>query len=649
MKIQHPTVAVVLMGVLLSAYTGFLGGCQRGTKCPEINTSPKTAASPDGRLMAGIETDPKSGIPRLWCLFKGETVLDASPLGLKLNRGDYDFTSSLEYIDSSSRLIDETYSMPVGKQRNRRNHCTETVYRFRNVSGIPFSIVVRVFDDGLAYRYRVGNVHSSSVVEEISVFSASNIANIWSIPFSSGDERVFTKTTSADTLQDKPLSFPVLAESKQGNWMLFTEADVSDYPLSSGMFKGNRLSYVFARAKEGTNTVPTSFQSPWRVMIFGDQLGAIVESCMVDHLAPPAVQQDLTWVEPGASSFPWWGDNLANSDPEAIKKYIDLSAAMGWKYVEFDLALIGSPARGRDKWKTTPWIKDVVDYGIQKGIRCFGWEEFKKLQTPQARAEIFSRYRDLEMAGCKVDFINSYSQPTRRALEAIIQDAAEYELMLSFHGAQSPRGFARTYPYIMTYEGVKACEYYLPINGGKGVPASHNCVLPFTRNVLGSMDYTPVAFSSEVRKTTMAHELALSVVYESGWQVFCDIPSMYLDSPARPFLYGIPASWDQTRLLSGYPGQLCCMARRKGADWYVAGISAGAPRMIELDLSVLKKGKKTISLYHDKPGEADMLAITEIEISGDQPLTLNLKKNGGFAFMIGGEEEKPDKYTSPGL
>ncbi len=184
----------------------------------------------------------------------------------------------------------------------------------------------------------------------------------------------------------------------------------------------------------------------------------------------------------------------------------------------------------------------------------------------------------------------------------------------------------------MTFEAVKGSEYYLEINGGLGLTASHNCTLPFTRNVLGSMDYTPVAFSSEIRETTMAHELALSIIFESGWQGICDVPKAYLNSIAKPFLSQLNSTWDETKLLAGYPGEYCCMARCNGNKWFVAGINAGESRTVSLKLPI--SVNKTVQVYTDVKDNKNELRITELTISPENPIEITMDKNGGFAFIL---------------
>lgn len=601
-----------------------LSWCAASPKLPSLY-------SPNGKLEVVISN--ANGTASFSVLHEGKVIIEDSPLGIVLASENLNFEKKIHYRNHETNTIDERYQMPTGKSSQRHNHGNEIRYKFENETKNLCSISFRAYNNGIAYRYFVENAELSEVINEKSGYKINELKNCWSIPFSSGDERIFTKSTIEEGLPTGPFSFPVLAESKNGNWFLFTEADVSNYPLSSGVLNAHQLNYTFARAKEGANRVSKNFVSPWRLMMFGAGLNAIVENNLVDHLAPPA-SGDYDWVKAGATSFPWWGENLANSSPEVLKKYIDLSAEMNWPYIEFDIALIDSPARAVENWKTTPWIKDIVKYGRERGVGCYGWDELSNLNTPEKRADIFSRYKELGIVGCKVDFVNSYSQRTRKLLEDLIKDAEKHQLLISFHGAQSPRGFARTYPHVVTFEAALGSEHYLPINKSKDIPPSHNCILPFTRNVLGSMDCTPVAFSSEIRNTTMAHELALSVVFESGWQGLCDTPESYLNSIAKPFLTDLPAAWDETRLLNGYPGEYCVIARRKGKTWYVGGINANQVRTLTINLSTIVNDHSTTTLYTDLSGEKDQLTSQQVLIAPDQPIEIPLKKSGGFAFKF---------------
>lgn len=593
-------------------------------------TAGRAIKSPDGKITVELGLNETGTCFYSVCL-KQDSVIQKSPLGIRLENEMFDFTEGLELLGTNEKRIDEKYNMLTGKQLERHDFCNESVYSLKNKSGQFIDIIFRVYNDAVAFSYRIKNERTTSVRKEISAFHFKTIENTWSIPYSPFDENVFTKKAYGAEPEKTSLSFPVLIETKSKKWALISEADVSDYPLSSGQFNGNQLNYVFSTNEIAENTIAPGFKSPWRVMIVGNNLASIVESCVIDHLAPPTKMKDFSWIEPGVTSFPWWGNNKANSYPDTLKKYIDLSAAMKWRFMEFDIALIGSSANAVGNWESATWIKDVVDYGLQKGVLCYGWDDISNLNTPEKRAKIFSKYNELGIRGIKVDYVNSYTQKSRKLVEEVIQDAAGYKLMVSFHGAQSPRGFARTYPNVITFEAVKGSEYYLASNGGKGIPPAHNCILPFTRNVLGSMDYTPVAFSSKVRTTTMAHELALSVVFESGWQGICDVPEAYLNSLAKPFLSQIHSTWDETRFLAGFPGEYCCMARRKGDTWFIAGINAGDARTVILNLP--KTTSKKVKVYTDLNDDLNRLCIAEYNLSGNH-FEITMKRNGGFAFMM---------------
>jgi alpha-glucosidase len=262
---------------------------------------------------------------------------------------------------------------------------------------------------------------------------------------------------------------------------------------------------------------PENPQTPWRCMAISEYLSDIIESNTIESLSAPSKVENTDWIKPGVGVFPWWGYSLANDEPEIMKQYIDFAAEMDWDYVEFDIALIGNNGGlAANYWKNISYIPEIIDYATSKGIKIIGWDERINLDTPEKRDTIFSIYKKWGIAGIKTDFINSDKQVAMKWYEDVTAHAAKYELMISFHGSITPRGLRRTYPNIMTYEGVRGAEYY-KFGYKPNMPTpQHNCTLPFTRNVSGPMDYTPTSFSAKDRKTTAAHELALPFVYESA-------------------------------------------------------------------------------------------------------------------------------------
>jgi alpha-glucosidase len=308
-----------------------------------------------------------------------------------------------------------------------------------------------------------------------------------------------------------------------------------------------------------------------------------------------------------------------------------MAQSMGWSVLEFDVSLIGSPDYAKEIWITTPWIKEVTDYARERGVLVYGWDERRNQDTPEKRAFIYSKYKELGVDGIKIDFVNSFVQKACDFRRDCLSDAAKYKLLVSFHGEYTPRGERRTYPNLMTQEGIKGAEYYLfaPDNG---IPTpQHNTTVPFTRNVIGPMDYTPTAYSTPRRYSTYAHETALPFVYESGWVVMCDLPEYYLNSPARPVLQEIEASWDEIKLLAGYPGEYAVIARRKGQKWTVGAINAGAARTVTIPLDFLRNNYKSLLLCEDdKTDPHNQCVIRTVSIETDPTFTFEMAENGGF-------------------
>jgi alpha-glucosidase len=259
---------------------------------------------------------------------------------------------------------------------------------------------------------------------------------------------------------------------------------------------------------------------------------------------------------------------------------------------------------------------------------------------------VFPQCRSWGLKGLKIDFIYNNGNENTSCSQSIMQwydmtanNLAANRLMATFHGCTAPRGQRRRWPHLMTWEAVRGYEWI-----GRGYPgAAHNCMLPYTRNVIGPMDHTPVLFylgqltngSGSTRTTTDAHELALSVVYESGIQHFADRPDSYNATIGIPFLRAVPSAWDDTRFIDGYPGQSVIMARRKGNDWYIAGISALSSRTMSVPLAFLRAGSYTVDLYKDSTGGTQYtMARQSVTINPSNPLSVWVKANGGFCFRV---------------
>ncbi|HUX97277.1 MAG TPA: glycoside hydrolase family 97 catalytic domain-containing protein, partial [Bacteroidales bacterium] len=518
----------------------------------------------------------------------GTDAVEKSLMGIDIADSLLDFNSDLTLEKIQRSVVDETYTLPTGKTSVYINKANESVFIFKNRYDKILKVICRAYNDGIAFRYVIDNSAGVTVRKKFTRFQIPKNTMSWIMDYVPNYENIYQERL-LDTISAKPLSFPALMHIDDNLWMLLTEASVYNQPgchlTKTGI--GNEMKIELP---EEEYTVESVWESPWRTFIMGTKLGTIVESVMVENLNPPSVISDMSWIKPGVAVFPWRGNWMANSYPDTLKMYVDMASEMNWKWIEFDVSLVGSPFRTSELWETTEWLPDFTAYSKSNNISVYGWDEINILKTQEGRDKIYSRYLDLGIKGIKIDYIDSDKQYAMVFRNSAMEDAAKRKLMVSFHGETLPRGQRRTYPNVMTLEAVLGAEYYT-FKGTHSPSPEHNCTLPFTRNVVGSMDYTPVTFTirPEVKRTTTyTHELALSVIVESGWLVMADRPEAYLNSPAKNFLKKLESAWDETRFIDGFPGDYICLARRKGENWYIAGINSGAERKIDIPLDFIR-------------------------------------------------------------
>ena len=566
----------------------------------------------------------------------GITALEKSSMGVMTGDHAFEFSSELSLVESKNRVIDETYTLPTGKRSTYVNRANETTCTFRNRYGKKLDVICRAYDDGVAFRYITEGKDKITITKENTMINLPAGTMSWMMDYVSHYENFYPQRL-LDTIGIRPLSFPALTRVNGKLWMLLTEASVYDQPgthlVKTG--NGNELSI---QLPEDQYTVSSRWESPWRVFIVGENLATIVESVMVENLNPPSCISDISWIKPGVAVFPWWGNFLANSYIDTLKMYVDLAAEMNWEWIEFDVSLVGSPFHASKQWETTNWLPEFTAYARSRGISVYGWDEISTLRSQEDREYVYGRYKELGISGIKIDYIESDRQEAMTFRTDATADAAGSKLMVSFHGETVPRGQRRSYPNIMTLEGVRGAEYYA-LKGHTPPTPEHNCTLPFTRNVVGPMDYTPVTFTireENPRKTTYAHELALGIIVESGWLVMADRPHAYLNSPAKDILSKLESSWDEIRFIEGYPAEYVCLARRKGDRWFIAGINAGKERILSIPLDFMQEEKISLTIFEDKPGEElTGVNIRTETIGRDRYLTIKMAPNGGFAAFTG--------------
>ncbi|MCQ2228282.1 MAG: glycoside hydrolase family 97 protein [Bacteroidales bacterium] len=628
----------------LALFTAFIVGLL--TACQ--STQSDLVSSPDGRITVAY-TSNDNGSVDLKIIYSGETgdssVFEVNDIALLTSDSTI---LSLKKV-SGINYMSEDYNMLSGKRLHCTNEANELVFTLTDRSGVDQNVIVRVYNDGLAFRYELPD--GGDVCGESATFNMNGSNTRWLQsfeqsyegffkPYTDGINSLMDKTSPFDTNVDSlgvHFGFPSLFEFKNGSFALLTEADVHHHNSAASLWNDGQLLYRVA-AQENVGKVEAGWKSPWRVAIVGS-LSDVVESTLVTDVCEPSRLTDTDWVKPGVASWIYWAYNHGSNDFQIVKQYVDMAYELHLPYVLIDAEW--------DEMSNGGNVDDAINYATEKGVKTLLWYNsttawlkewgapgpFYRLNKPEDREKEFSWLEEKGVAGIKVDFFETDKESTMNYCVDILESAAKHHLVVNFHGATLPRGWQRTYPNLVSTEAVYGAEWYN--NGPVLTPraAAHNATLPFTRGVVGSMDYTPCTFtdSQNPHITTDAHELALTVLFESAVMHLADRPSAYLSQPeeVKGFLTNLPTVWDETHLVSGYPAKSVVMARRNGETWYVAGINGlDEIQDVDTDLSALNVLGNNVTLYQDGESSWD---ITNIETL---PATMTLKPRGGFIAVI---------------
>lgn len=619
-----------------------------------------TLASPDGavRFVATQIPEGEGTTILQYSVYCGDSlVINPSRLGLVMDGIEYG-KDARPAGKAVVKTMNEPYELKAGKQLRTVNACREMTIPFEG-----FQLIVRAYDDGIAFRYAFtqeddGKQHT--ITDELTEFSVPANGKAWIHPYDWNERHKpsyeqYSKNGIAintEASHGRGWAFPMLFNTNDC-WMMITEAYLDgSYPAThidnSGKNKAYKIRFpeieepVVPDAVEPVSTLP--WYTPWRAIIVGKELNTVFRTQMVSHLNPPSVIGDDSWVLPGRASWSWWYAGGTTRDYKTQIKHVDFNHAMGWEYVLIDA--------GWQRMDNGGTMEDVVKYAGEKGVGVWLWyhsgagREMDSIPThrlmsdPVLRRAEMERISRLGVRGIKVDFFDTDKQRIVQLYPAILKDAAEFYLLVDLHGATLPRGFERTYPNLMTTEAIRGAET-LGRQERCDRAAEHNATVPFTRNVVGSMDYTPVTFSNKIRQgvpairqTTVAHQLALAVVFESGFQCYADRIEAYEELPRMPklFLKDVPAVWDESQLLAGYPSDFAVVARRKGKVWYVGGIN-GKNEERELEFSLPEACKELSSTWITDGKDKDSFGNEVISVI-DGKVKVKLLANGGFAGTI---------------
>lgn len=632
-------------------------------------------ASPDGRIQLTIATvaqnSPSAAGGQLAyrVSFAGKPVLNWSQMGLELEDQPV-LGAKVRLVSSKTSSVDETWKLVAGKSSAARNHYNGAVVELEELAAPNrrFSVEARVFDDGAAFRYLLPSqtgLQEARLVGERTRFNFAKDATTYPLilaNFRTSYEDNYVKLPLSALKADSLVALPLLAELPGNAWVAITEAHIENY---AGMYLvhpsarelESRLAPHVDNPKIAVIT-PAPMQSPWRVMMIADHPGRFVESNIVLNLNPPAAIADTSWIKAGRSAWNWWSGSYAegNFKPgmnnDTMKYYIDFASSAKFEYMLIDAGwAAGTPGgtgstSAADITRSNPNINipELVEYARQKNVRLWLWAHWTSVNKQMDEA--FPLFEKWGIAGVKIDFMDRDDQWMVDWYRRVVKKAAEHHLMVDFHGAFKPDGLRRTYPNLMTREGILGLEYNKW--SARDTP-DHRVMLIFTRLLAGPGDFTPGGFNNVTREEfeprnrqpmvmgTRAHQTALLVLFESPFLCVADWPGAYTGTKELDFLRVVPATWDETRFLEGHPESHAVVARRSGSEWYIGAITNWNARDLTLPLNFLGKGSYIAEIYRDAP-DSDRnpknSVKEELKVTPASTLKLRLASGGGAAIRI---------------
>ncbi|NWF84026.1 MAG: glycoside hydrolase family 97 protein [Bryobacteraceae bacterium] len=616
--------------------------------------------SPNGQIAVLMETS-GSGVLQYQVHYKGKPLIAASRLGID-TAGQPPLGDRVKIAAVRTGELQETYSMPHGKTNPLVNRANTAEVMIEETAGPlrHLTIDVRAWDDGVAFRYRVPaqpSLRELKLEKELTEFHLAAEGRSYPLllqNYRTSYEDSYVALPLTSIKQGALVALPFLAEVPGAGWVGVTEAHLENY---AGMYLKRANGRVMEAALAPLPDEPgilvnrsTPMETPWRVILIGPTPGALVESDIVLHCNPPSRIQDTSWIKPGKTSWSWWSGDLAKNVPfkpamntETMKHYIDFSAEAGLEYALIDEGWSATVnGRSRDLTRTNPALDlpAILAHARQKNVGVWLWAHWTFVDMQMEEA--FPLFEKWGVRGVKIDFMDSDDQRMVGFYHRSAALAARHKLMVDFHGAFKPTGLRKYYPNVLTHEAVLGLEY---LKWSARATATHNTIIPFTRMLAGPLDYTPGGFSNVVWDefrprfveplvpTTRAHQLALYVVFESAFQMLADYPENYRGTKELAFLKAVPVTWNETRVLSGMPGESIVIARRKGREWFIGAITNENPRAISIPLSFLPAGAYSVEKYEDGPTPSSA-SVSTAAVTPASTLQANLAPSGGAAFIL---------------
>lgn len=636
--------------------------CSMCIYCLQVQGKEISISSPNNRLKVNINLKDKI----YYSVYTGDTLLlKDCTLGLTLKEENLGINPRLRRTKRGT--IDETIQREIPlKNAKVRNHCNTLRLSFAGGYAVDF----RVFDTGIAYRFVLDKDGEVEVMDEdFTIGFPDNYMAHLSQPsgFKTSYEYPYTHVeTTAYQSTDRMSYLPILLETNHSYKILISEADLDDYPCLFLKSTGkNGMQALFPKCplefgedgdrslkilKEADYIAKTSGTRtfPWRFFVITNDDRQIIANEMTYNLSSPCELEDYSWIKPGQVSWEWWHDARlfgvdfrSGYNMDSYKYYIDFASTFHVPYIIMDEGWAKST---RDPFTPNPDINlpELIQYGKEKNVKIILWLTWL---TVENHFDLFKTFADWGVAGVKIDFMDRSDQWMVNFYERVAREAAKHKLLVDFHGSFKPAGLERRYPNVISYEGVLGME-----QGGNCKP-ENSIWLPFIRNAVGPMDFTPGSMFSaqpeDNRSTranamgsgTRAYQMALFIVFESGLQMLADNPVYYYrERPCTEFITQVPVTWDETKVLDAKAGEYVLIARRSGEKWYIGAITNNEGRTLKLDFSFLPKDKQMHLTYFEDGINADRQAMDykkrETDVNCTSQLTLKLVRNGGWAGVI---------------
>ena len=633
--------------------------------------------SPNGRLKAQVEVGKTLSYQLTW---DDQLLVSPSTLSLKTEAGHWGVNSRLAQAKKSSHQ--GSFQAFAYKKAVVTDNYNQLLLRFKD----GFSVVFRMYDEGMAYRF-ISNTQKELKIEDEEV--SLHFAKDWDafIPYvrDSGNredqlqnsfENTYTHTKLSKLRTNRILFSPFVVEADNGVKVAVAESDVENYPglffLGDGQSPsltgvsapypkkqvqgGYHKLQLIAKGREPYLTKSYKGQAfPWRIFCVATEDAQLLDNDMVYRLAAPNRIGDTSWIKPGKVAWEWWNnwgvynvDFKTGINTETYKYYIDFASRNGIEYVILDEGWAVNLKA--DFFQIIPEIdlKGIIDYANSKNVGIILWAGYYAFERDMER--VCKHFSEMGAKGFKIDFINRDDAASVDFHYRAAAMAAKYKMMVDFHGTYKPTGLNRTYPNVVNFEGVYGLEQNMWATAAKHDQPLYDVTVPFTRMLAGPMDYTQGAMLNGTKKTyhpsdvapmsqgTRVHQLAEYVIFLSPLNMLCDSPMNYEANPeCTEFIAKIPTVWDETIPLKSVIGEYVAVARRHGSTWYVGAITNWTPRDLTLDLAPLKVGGRTATAFVDGVN-ADKFAQDykkkTLQIPDNGQLPIHLAPGGGFALEI---------------